>query len=229
MKIKTFTFVPDNHYAYPEVVHDSVHISSIYELIDLYINADCTALTMGDWEAGEEDAFMRFSYNSYYENLYIITYTENVSDEEIRNLIENVHNENMEEIMYTYEDLPSATWSYEDEKNPWINGFISSNFLKKLAEDDDIISAVSFGKINEIASNKKFGESGKDQALTAVLDELVVKEFRSGNKMKAGKDYAHLNSSIEGIDILLSKILSPEEMKNMISLGKGHDILGRFK
>lgn len=229
MKIRTFTFIPDNHYAYPEVVHDSVHISSIYELIDLYTHADCTAITMGDWEGGNEQAFMQFGYNSYYENLYIITYTENVSDEEIRNIIESVHSENMDEIMFTYDDLMSGTWSYDDEKNPWTNGFISSNFLKKLAEEDDIISAMSFGKINEIASNKKFGESGKDQALTDVLDELVVKEFRSGNKMKAGKDYADLNKSIEGIDILLSKILSPEEMKNIRSLGKGHDILGRFK
>jgi hypothetical protein len=184
---------------------------------------------MGDWEDGDEEAFMQFGYNSYYENLYIIAYAENIGDEEIRKYIEDVHQDNMDDIMYDYEDLPAAGWSYEPENNPWINGKISNDFLKKLVGRDDIISAISLGKINESVLNKRHPKIHINEALSIILDDLIVKEFRKGDKSKAGKIYSNLVNSIEGIDTLLSSILSPEEIKNLKIIARGHSILGRFK
>ena len=68
-----------------------------------------------------------------------------------------------------------------------------------------------------------------DEIFSNILDELVVKEFRKGDKNIAGKNYTNFANIIDGIDTLLSPILSADEMKNLKNIGRSHSILGMFK
>jgi hypothetical protein len=239
MKISTYIFKPDDHYAYPELELNTNlrEPYSMGELLEFYEQAGYTAITMGDLEEGPEgnmELFMRYSYNNYYENLFIAVYEDEVNESDINQIVSEANTLNFDEFSWR-EDLMAAFDAFSPEDNPWINGEVAKGFIKEVLKNPSIILFGSIGKLNEFVLNKEYSDTSNpnyvSNPLDFVIDKIIVDEFRNGDKSKAAKLYRSF-SSFENYpelnDIVASK-LSPEEYKNLKSLEGGYNILGRFK
>jgi len=239
MKISTYIFRPDDHYAYPELElnTNSREAYSMEELLEFYESADCTAITMGDFEDHPHtgmELFMMYSYNNYYENLFIAIYGDEINESDINQIVSEANNMNFDEFSYR-EDLLAASDAFSPEDNPWINGEVAKGFIKEVLKNPSIILFGSIGKLNEFVLNKEYIDTSNPNYVSnpfdLVIDKIIVDEFRNGNKSTAAKlfkSFSSLENYSELNDILLSK-LSPEEYKNLKSLEGGYNILGRFK
>jgi len=240
MKISTYIFKPDDHYAYPELELNSNSRApySMEELLEFYEQADCTAINMGDFEDDPQtnmELFMMYSYNNYYENLFIAVYRDEINESDINQIVSEANSMNFDFIFSEGEDLASASYVFSPEDNPWINGKVAKGFIKEVSKNPSIILFGSIGKLNEFVLNKEYTDPSNpnyiSNPLDFVIDKIIVDEFRNGDKGKAAKIYKRF-SSFENYpelnDIVVSK-LSAEEYKNLKSLEGGYNILGRFK
>jgi len=239
MKISTYIFRPDDHYAYPELELNTNlrEPYSMGELLEFYEQADCTAITMGDLEEGPEgnmELFMMYSYNNYYENLFIAVYEDEVNESDINQIVSEANTLNFDEFSYR-EDLMAAVYTFSPEDNPWINGEVAKGFIKEVLKNPSIILFGSIGKLNEFVLNKEYSDTSNPNYVSnpfdLVIDKIIVDEFRNGNKSKAAKLYRSFSSfeNYQELNDIVASKLSPEEYKNLKSLEGGYNILKRFK
>jgi hypothetical protein len=255
MPIKFFSFGPDNHYAYPEIVSSSDNPEDVY----VFSEDDCrsefieASYSVIDYDIDESDKPNEEDFED--EEEYEAAYEEWVQNLE-HEAKESAFGEYGNYDVYEYLFMISLDPNYSIDT---LHSFITNNIddlvydnrtiREKLMEEISREEGVKFILCTHVhhygEGNSSIARNGliKDINRSIPLDHiknsegdilkimafLVIDTINKGDISLAGSIIASVNDFIPGLEDYIKTQITEEEYQNLKISSRSHGILGRFK
>ncbi len=255
MKLVFFSFGPDNHYAYPEIVSfsenpEEVNILTEDDCKSLYVEADYSVidyvLDQRDKPKGEDfedDEEYKDAIDEWHENLVKKTKGEYFYDYGNYNVYEYLFMVLLEPS-YSFDDMPSFISIYVDDLI-YNTGTVRQELMSIISGkkgvryilcthaypygNGDTTIAIN-GRTREIKKSIPLDNLKNSEGdLLKIMSSLVIDSINKGDISLAGSVMSSTNSFMEGIEDYIKTQITEEEYDALKKSYKAHSILGRFK